>query len=50
MADYTTRLEMLRSQLGNRLDSTQVSVIRIYPNYISLYAKDVFIGTIAVLT
>ncbi|MES1022914.1 iron-siderophore ABC transporter substrate-binding protein [Gloeocapsa sp. BRSZ] len=46
MADYTTRLEALRSQLGNRLKSIQVSVIRIHPERISLYAKDVFIGTI----
>nr|RNJ65105.1 MAG: iron-siderophore ABC transporter substrate-binding protein [Leptolyngbya sp. IPPAS B-1204] len=46
MTNYKTRLATLRSQLGERLKSTQVSVIRVYPNHISLYAKDVFIGTI----
>lgn len=46
MVDYNARLATLRSQLGSRLNSTQVSVIRIYPDHIALYAKDVFIGTI----
>jgi iron complex transport system substrate-binding protein len=46
MNEYNARLAELRSQLGDRLNSTQVSVIRIYPDHISLYAKDVFIGTI----
>jgi iron complex transport system substrate-binding protein len=46
MEDYNARLELLRSQLKHHPNSIQVSVIRIYPDHITLYAKDVFIGTI----
>jgi iron complex transport system substrate-binding protein len=46
MDGYNARLEMLRSQLGNHPSSIQVSVIRVYPEHITLYAKDVFIGTV----
>ena len=46
MADYRARLEELRTRMGDRLANTQVSVVRVYPDGISLYLKDSFCGTI----
>ncbi len=46
MATYTKRIEALQSELGERINATEVSVIRIHPGHISSYAKDVFIGTL----
>jgi iron complex transport system substrate-binding protein len=46
MTTYTKRIEALQSKLGKRINITKISVIRIHPGHISLYAKDVFIGTL----
>jgi iron complex transport system substrate-binding protein len=46
LQDYNDRLETFKTQMGDRLEDTQVSVVRIYPTHISLYLNDVFIGTI----
>jgi iron complex transport system substrate-binding protein len=46
MEDYNARLNEFKQQMGNRLQQTDVSVIRIYPEQINLYLKDSFCGTI----
>ncbi|WP_316436259.1 iron-siderophore ABC transporter substrate-binding protein [Leptolyngbya sp. NK1-12] len=46
LQDYNNRLEIFKTQMGSRLKQTKVSVVRVYPTHISLYLKDVFIGTI----
>jgi iron complex transport system substrate-binding protein len=46
LQDYRDRLETFQTQMGDELKQTQVSVVRVYPTHISLYLKDVFIGTI----
>jgi iron complex transport system substrate-binding protein len=46
MADYESRLQQFKTQMGDRLGTTKVSVVRVYPDGISLYLKDSFCGTI----
>jgi iron complex transport system substrate-binding protein len=52
MAKYKARLEEFKQRIGagdpqqDRLKQTQVSVVRVYPDGISLYLKDSFCGTI----
>lgn len=46
LQDYNNRIEIFRTEMGDRLKNTHVSVVRVYPTHISLYLKDVFIGTI----
>jgi len=46
LADYRSRLERLREKLGNRADTIEISVIRIYPDRISLIQKGSFSGSI----
>lgn len=46
MADYYRRLETFKVCMGDTLEQIQVSVVRIYPNTISLYLRDSFAGTI----
>ncbi|WP_210404123.1 iron-siderophore ABC transporter substrate-binding protein [Chroococcidiopsis sp. TS-821] len=46
MNDYHSRLEQFQQQMGERLKSTEVSVVRIYPDRIHLYLKDSFAGII----
>jgi iron complex transport system substrate-binding protein len=46
LQDYNDRLETFKSQMGDRLENTEVSVVRVYSTHISLYLNDVFIGTI----
>jgi iron complex transport system substrate-binding protein len=46
LQDYRDRLETFKTQMGDRLENTQVSVVRVYPTHISLYLNNVFIGTI----
>ncbi|PIG93004.1 iron-siderophore ABC transporter substrate-binding protein [Gloeocapsopsis sp. IPPAS B-1203] len=46
MNNYYTRLEQFKQQMGERLNNTEISVVRIYPNQINLYLKDSFCGTI----
>lgn len=43
---YYTRLAQFKAQMGDRLCETEVSVVRIYPQGISLYQKDSFSGSI----
>jgi iron complex transport system substrate-binding protein len=46
MADYGARVADFRAQMGERLSTLQVSVVRIYPDTINLYMKDSFCGTV----
>jgi iron complex transport system substrate-binding protein len=46
MTDYYARLEKLKVQIGDRLKETEVSVVAIYQDRISLYVKGDFSGTI----
>ncbi|QYO67461.1 iron-siderophore ABC transporter substrate-binding protein [Leptolyngbya sp. 7M] len=46
MAAYSDRLENLKTQINSRSQPLEVSVIRIYPNTISIYTSDSFIGSI----
>lgn len=46
MNDYYQRLDEFKQQMGERLEQTDVSVVRIYPDRINLYLKDSFCGTV----
>jgi iron complex transport system substrate-binding protein len=46
LARYNQRLAAFKQHMGERLQETEVSVVRLYPDKISLYLKDSFIGTI----
>lgn len=46
ITDYRKRIETLQQQLGGQPRETEVSVIRLYPDKISVYLKDSFIGNI----
>lgn len=46
MADYNARLERFKSQMGDRLSTTEVSVVRVYPNAIGVYLQGSFAGSI----
>ncbi|WP_250123539.1 iron-siderophore ABC transporter substrate-binding protein [Chroococcidiopsis sp. CCMEE 29] len=46
MADYYARLEKFKVQMSERLKETEVSVVAIYQDQISLYMKADFSGTI----
>ncbi len=46
MADYYARLEKFKTQMGDRLNQTEVSVVYLYPEMITLYTKAGFIGTV----
>ncbi|AGF50300.1 iron(III) dicitrate-binding periplasmic protein [Synechocystis sp. PCC 6803] len=46
LAAYQARSTDFRTQMGDRLDNLQVSVIRLYPDGINLYLKDSFAGTV----
>jgi iron complex transport system substrate-binding protein len=46
MHDYTTRLNEFKQKMGGRLQQTEVSVVRLYPDRINLYLKDSFCGTV----
>lgn len=46
MNDYYKRLDALKQQMGQRLEQTEVSVVRTYPDRIDFYVKDSFCGTI----
>lgn len=43
---YYTRLAQFKKQMGDRLLETEVSVVRIYPQGISLYQQESFSGSI----
>lgn len=44
--NYNNRIETLKTEMGDRLSQTQVSLIRVYPDSISLYQKGSFAGSI----
>ncbi|NJL49514.1 MAG: iron-siderophore ABC transporter substrate-binding protein [Leptolyngbyaceae cyanobacterium SM2_5_2] len=46
MADYYARAADFQAQMGDELKDFQVSVVRLYPDTISLYLKDSFAGTV----
>jgi len=46
LQDYDNRITQLREQLGDRLQTLKVSVVRIRPDGIALYLKSSFAGTI----
>ncbi|MEB3336209.1 MAG: iron-siderophore ABC transporter substrate-binding protein [Leptolyngbyaceae bacterium] len=48
MADYHDRIESFKQAMGGeeRLKEIKVSIVRVYPDRISLYLKDSFCGTI----
>ncbi len=46
MNDYYKRLDQFKQQMGDRLQQTEVSVVRIYPDQVNLYLKDSFCGTV----
>ncbi|HEY9707160.1 MAG TPA: iron-siderophore ABC transporter substrate-binding protein, partial [Oculatellaceae cyanobacterium] len=54
MADYNVRLNDFKSQMSLRAASSdensaqqlEVSIVRIYPNIISIYSRDTFVGSI----
>lgn len=46
LADYNQRIEDFKAQMGDSLSETEVSLVRVYPDGISLYQKGSFAGTI----
>lgn len=46
MNAYYKRLNEFKQQMGERLEHTEVSVVRIYPHSTNLYLKDSFCGTV----
>ncbi|MBW4514831.1 MAG: iron-siderophore ABC transporter substrate-binding protein [Timaviella obliquedivisa GSE-PSE-MK23-08B] len=46
MVSYGDRLADFKAQMGTRLQQLEVSIIRIYPNTISIYTSDTFVGSI----
>lgn len=46
LKSYEARLAQFQEQMGDRLNQIQVSVIRIYPEQISIYLRESFPGTI----
>lgn len=46
MNAYYQRLNQFKQQMGERLQQTAVSVVRLYPDRINLYLKDSFCGTV----
>jgi iron complex transport system substrate-binding protein len=46
MTTYSDRLDQFQARMGDRLPELEVSVIRIYPNTISIYASNTFVGSI----
>lgn len=45
-ADYEQRLAEFKAAMGDRLQQTKVSVVRIYPDGVNLYLRDSFAGTV----
>jgi iron complex transport system substrate-binding protein len=46
MNSYNARLDEFKQNMGERLERTKVSVVRLYPDRINLYLQDSFCGTI----
>lgn len=46
MANYYAHAADFQTQMGDRLNNLEVSVIRLYPDGVNLYLKDSFAGTV----
>ena len=46
MAGYNARIEEFQVQMGDRLQETKVSIVRLYQSIIQIYLEDSFCGTI----
>ena len=46
MADYNARIEDFQAQMGDRLKKTEVSIVRVRQDVMSIYLEDSFCGTI----
>lgn len=46
MAEYDRRIADFKEKMGDRLQDTEISIVRIYPDSINLYLRDSFPGTI----
>lgn len=44
--DFKTQMNVKQASLENPAESLEVSVVRVYPNALSIYSSDTFIGTI----
>lgn len=44
--DYDRRIKAFQQQMGDRLQTTQVSVVNFRPDHVRIYLKDSFVGTI----
>lgn len=46
MADYSARLNEFQARMGDRLQQTEVSIVRVRQDKIEVYLEDLFCGTI----
>ena len=46
MADYFARLEEFKRAMGPRLDETEVSLVRSFPDHVRIYMKASFMGSV----
>lgn len=46
LADYRSRLETLREKLGDRAETIEISVVRIFPDRVNLVTAGSFVGSI----
>ena len=46
MVDYNARIEKFQAQMGDRLQETTVSIVRLYQGIFNIYLEDSFSGTI----
>ena len=46
MADYNARIDEFQAQMGDRLEQTEVSIVRVSQDRINIYLEDSFCGTI----
>ena len=46
IADYNTRIKEFQAQMGNRLQETEVSIVRVRQDRIEIYLEDSFCGAV----
>lgn len=46
LADYDARIEKFKAQMGNRLQQTEVSIVRVRKDSTQIYLEDSFCGTV----
>jgi len=46
MADYDARIETFQAQMGDRLQQTEVSLVRVFPDRILIYLEDSYCGAV----